>query len=113
MLSFREALDTLLKKTPLLAVERCRLEDAAGRALREEVRADRAFPAFDRVMMDGFALRSADWLAGKRFFKITGTAPAGREQVALADEPGTCVEVMTGAPCPLGADLIVPVPLKL
>ena len=109
MLSFREALDTLLKKTPLLAVERCRLEDAAGRALREEVRADRAFPAFDRVMMDGFALRSADWLAGQRFFKITGTAPAGREQVALADESGTCLEVMTGAPCPLGADLIVPV----
>lgn len=109
MLSFREALDTLLKKTPLLAVERCRLEDAVGRALREEVRADRAFPAFDRVMMDGFALRSADWSAGQRFFKVTGSAPAGREQVGLADEFGTCVEVMTGAPCPLGADLIVPV----
>ncbi|MEO8614901.1 MAG: molybdopterin molybdotransferase MoeA [Luteolibacter sp.] len=109
MLSFREAFDLILENTPLLAMERCRLEDAAGRVLRQNVTADRSFPPFDRVMMDGFALKSADWLTGQRFFRITDSAPAGRERVVLADEPGTCVEVMTGAPCPLGADLIVPV----
>ena len=109
MLSFREALDRIIENTPLLAMERCRLEDAVGRVLRQNVTADRPFPAFDRVMMDGFALKSADWLAGQRIFRVTGSAPAGREQVVMADEPKTCVEVMTGAPCPLGADLIVPV----
>lgn len=109
MRSFREAFDLILGNTPLLPLERCRLEDAAGRVLRQNVRADRPFPAFDRVMMDGFALKSADWLAGQRCFRVIGSAPAGREQRVLTDEPRICVEVMTGAPCPLGADLIVPV----
>jgi len=109
MLSYHEALDLLLKSTPLLPVECCRLDEAAGRVLREKIAADRAFPPFDRVMMDGFALRSADWHAGQRFFRVTGAAPAGQPRVILAKDPGSCVEVMTGAPCPLGADLIVPV----
>ncbi len=109
MLSFRKAFDLILENTPLLAIERCRLEDAAGRVLRQNVTADCPFPAFDRVMMDGFALKSADWQAGRRSFRISGSAPAGREQVVMTEESGTCVEVMTGAPCPLGADLIVPV----
>jgi molybdopterin molybdotransferase len=109
MLSFREALDLLLKNTPLLASEQCRLEDAAGRVLRGEVVADRPFPPFDRVMMDGFALRSTDWQAGQRFFRVTKSAPAGQARVTLGNDPGVCVEVMTGAPCPLGADIIVPV----
>ncbi|MES2660986.1 MAG: molybdopterin molybdotransferase MoeA [Verrucomicrobiota bacterium] len=109
MVSFHEALQLLLKNSSLLATERCRLENAAGRVLRENVVADRPFPAFDRVMMDGFALRSGDWSEGHRKFRVTGSAPAGCAVTALAGEAGTCVEVMTGAPCPIGADMIIPV----
>ncbi|MES2922557.1 MAG: molybdopterin molybdotransferase MoeA [Verrucomicrobiota bacterium] len=109
MVSFPEALGLLLDHTPRLAVERCRLENASGRVLRENVSADRPFPAFDRVMMDGHALRFADWQAGHRSFRVTGSAPAGCPAPALTGEAGTCVEVMTGAPCPAGADCIVPV----
>ena len=109
MISFHEALELLLKCPPLIATERCRLEDASGRVLRENVAADRAVPAYDRVMMDGYALRIADWQAGHRSFRVTDYAPAGRAAVALSEEIGTCVEVMTGAPCPSGADGIVPV----
>ena len=58
-------------------------------------------------MMDGYALRGADWQAGRRLFHVTGTAPAGRPAVVLSDKPGACVEVMTGAPLPVGADSIV------
>lgn len=105
---FREALDLLLKHTPLLPVERCRIESAAGRVLRSEIRADRDFPPYDRVMMDGYALRSVDLLGG-RVFRIAGQAPAGRETAVMPDEPGSCLEVMTGAPMPRGADCIVPV----
>ena len=108
MIPFREALDLLVRHTPLLPAEACRIGQAAGRVLREDVRADRAFPPFDRVMMDGYALRSADWRAGRRSFHVTGTAPAGRPTVALSEKPGACVEVMTGAPLPAGADSIVP-----
>ena len=109
MVSFPEALALLLEHTPLLAVERCRLEKASGRILRENVAADRPFPASDRVMMDGHALRLADWQAGNRSFRVTGSAPAGQPAPALTAEAATCVEVMTGAPCPIGADCIVPV----
>lgn len=109
MVSFHEALELLLKNSPLMAVENCRLEEAVGRVLRENVAADRAVPAFDRVMMDGYALRSVDWQAGHRVFRVTGAAPAGHPAVALSTDRGTCVEVMTGAPCPSGADCIVPV----
>lgn len=109
MVSFREALDRLLRHTPLLLAESCRIEQAGGRVLREEIRADRAFPPFERVMMDGYALRGADWLTGHRSFRVTGSAPAGHPVVLLGAAPGSCVEVMTGAPLPMGADCIVPI----
>lgn len=109
MISFPEALERLLKHTPAQPAERCRIEAAAGRVLRAEVRTDRAVPSFDRVMMDGHALRFADWQAGHRRFRVIGVAPAGHPTVVLAAAPGSCVEVMTGAPLPAGADVIVPV----
>lgn len=109
MVSFPDALELLLKNTPLMGAETCRLHDAAGRVLRGNVSADREFPAFDRVMMDGYALRLTDWQAGKRSFCVTGSSPAGSPVMTLAGEKGSCVEVMTGAPCPMGADCIVPV----
>ena len=108
MISFPQALALLLEHTPRLGPESCRIELAAGRVLRREIRADREFPAFDRVMMDGFALRAADLLTN-RTFRIIGSAPAGRAAVVLSEDHGSCVEVMTGAPLPLGADCIVPV----
>ena len=109
MVSFHEALELLLQNTPLLATERCRLENAVGRVLRGNVVADRNFPPFDRVMMDGYALRFSDWEMGQRSFRVVGSAPAGKPRVTLLDEISGCLEVMTGAPCPLGADCIVPI----
>ncbi len=108
MISFQKALELLLKHTPSLGVERCRIEQAAGRVLLRDIRADRAFPSFDRVMMDGYALRSTE-LRTRRVFHVAGAAPAGRPMVTLSDTPFTCVEVMTGAPLPAGTDCIVPV----
>lgn len=109
MISFRGALGRLLEAVPRGGTERMRIENAAGRVLRQTILADREFPPFDRVMMDGFALRSAEWAAGTRVFKVTGQAMAGMPQVSMAEGATTCVEVMTGAPCPAGADCVVPV----
>jgi len=109
MISFQDALGRLLEAVPRLGTERLRIEHAAGRVLRQTVFSDREFPPFDRVMMDGYALRGAEWAGGKRTFKVTAQAVAGMPQVAMDDVPDTCVEVMTGAPCPAGADCIIPV----
>lgn len=107
-ISFSDAFDLLLRHVPAAPVERIRLEDASGRVLAVEVRADRDFPPFHRVMMDGFAVR-ASALGRTRRFQVTGTAPAGVASVSLTDDEDSCVEVMTGAPLPSGADCIVPV----
>jgi molybdopterin molybdotransferase len=108
MITFPDALELLLQAATVLPTEVCRIENAAGRVLREAVRADREFPPFDRVMMDGFALRAADLRIGRKF-KVVGSAPAGQAVVGLARVPFACLEVMTGAPLPIGADRIVPV----
>jgi molybdopterin molybdotransferase len=108
MISFREALDLLLEQAPRMDAEACRLEHAHVRVLRQEVRADRTFPPFDRVMMDGYALRSCE-LAGSGIFRVSGSAPAGKAAGVLGENRGDCLEVMTGAPLPSGADCIVPV----
>lgn len=108
MIPFRDAVDLMLSAVSGLEAERVPLAAAAGRVLRGEIRADRDVPAFDRVMMDGYALRSLDLLGG-RVFHVAGQAPAGCETALMPDQPGCCLEVMTGAPLPRGADCIVPV----
>jgi molybdopterin molybdotransferase len=108
MIPFHEALQLLLQNTPCVRAETCRIEAATGRILRQVIQADRAYPPFDRVMMDGFALRVAD-IGNSRCFRVTGTAPAGRPAAALSGHANSCIEVMTGAPLPSGADCIVPV----
>jgi molybdopterin molybdotransferase len=108
MIPFREAFDLLLAAVRLADSERVPLEKVSGRLLRQEIKADRDFPPFDRVMMDGFAMRAADFAAG-RDFVLSGCAPAGSPAMKLPSAVMTCVEVMTGAPLPLGADCIVPV----
>jgi len=82
------------------------LNEAAGRTLGEAITADRDGPPYDRVMMDGYALRAKDADAGE--FEVTGKSVAGKPRATLGDEPGVAVEVMTGAIVPSGADAIVP-----
>lgn len=108
MTNFPQALELIIRHAPQMDAVDCRLEQAHGRVLRQEIRADRDFPPFDRVMMDGFAMRVADFASGREF-RITGIAPAGSPAVELSSSAMSCVEVMTGAPLPLGADCIVPV----
>lgn len=109
MTPFPDALQRMLDVVVLLDTERVGLDEAAGRVLREAVCTDRPFPPFDRVMMDGFALRANDWRMGIPQFQVMGSAPAGQAARQLSPVPGTCIEVMTGAPVPDGADAIVPV----
>lgn len=70
----------------------------------DEIRADRDYPPFNRVMMDGIALRFSDYEKGLRTFKVNGICPAGEPSKKLIDG---CMEVMTGAPLPDGADLVI------
>jgi molybdopterin molybdotransferase len=75
--------------------------------LSSAIRADRDYPPFHRVMMDGIALSLNDYQSGQREFIIAGIQAAG-EQALNLDDKKTCLEVMTGAPLPYGADLVIP-----
>ncbi|MEI6862500.1 MAG: molybdopterin molybdenumtransferase MoeA, partial [Verrucomicrobiota bacterium] len=54
----------ILENICTFPAEPCPLAAAHGRVLRSPIAADRDLPPFDRVTMDGFALRSAAWAAG-------------------------------------------------
>lgn len=82
------------------------MAQAVGRVLAEEVRADRDQPPFDRSTRDGFAVRAADLVAEPRSLTCVGTVAAG-ERFAGQLAAGECVEIMTGAPLPEGADAVV------
>lgn len=75
--------------------------------LKNSIFADRDYPPFDRVMMDGIAVRFADYQKGSRSFVVTGVQAAGEAAKKLTEING-CLEVMTGAPLPQGCDLVIP-----
>jgi molybdopterin molybdotransferase len=83
------------------------LSACSGRVLAEDIHADRDQPPFDRVTMDGFAIAFRDFAAGVRSFEVVGIQAAGAEPLQVGAEQ--CVEVMTGAVLPAGADTVVPV----
>ncbi len=82
------------------------LAEAAGRILAEEILADRDYPPFPRAARDGFAVRSADIAAPPARLRVIGETRAG-EPSRFQVGPGEAVEIMTGAPCPPGADCVV------
>src|SRR5450759_5892851 len=62
--------------------------------------------------MDGYAVRSGDLdpvRAGTAVtLPVVGDIPAGTAS-PLSVQPGLCVRIMTGAPLPTGADVVLPV----
>ncbi len=110
MISFKQALTTVKEKltgaelSP--AVETLSLEQARGRVLAEDVCADRDYPPFHRATRDGYAVRSRDLVSLPATLASQGEVRAG-EHFHDKLGPGQCIEIMTGAPLPEGADAVV------
>jgi molybdopterin molybdotransferase len=79
---------------------------AMGKILAEDIIADRDFPPFDRVTMDGIALNYASFEAGQRRFLIENTQAAGQKQIKLKNK-NNCIEIMTGAMMPKDCNTVV------
>ena len=111
MLEARAAvLAELAAEPPALPVETVALDDGLGRVLAADATADRDQPPFDRVTRDGFAVRAADVAAATAGtptrLTVIGEAPPGAAFPGCV-APGQCVEIMTGAALPDGADAVV------
>src|SRR3954467_4831614 len=86
------------------------LAAAHGRVLARDVAATVALPGFANSAMDGYAARWAEVARTPVRLPVAEDIPAGRTDVVpLA--PGTVHRIMTGAPLPPGADVVVPVEL--
>lgn len=109
LITVSEAAEAIERQIPSThQAETVSLSDAQGRFLVAPVKADRPLPPFDRVMMDGIAIRHSAWALGKRSFSIVATQAAGAEPIELADK-ASCIEVMTGGVLPSGCDCVIPV----
>jgi len=106
MISVQEATIRIGAHAGAAPVTRVPLAEAAGCLLREPLYADRDFPPFHRATMDGIAVAFAQVRAGRRTFRVAGTVYAGAPPARLTG-PETCVEIMTGAVLPEGADTVV------
>jgi len=109
MLSYEQARNRLIeeigKKKGPRATAVVSVWDALGLVLAQEVRTDRQYPPFDRSTRDGYALRSKEVGPGAQL-KCVGEIKAG-DTVREALAAGTCLQIMTGAAVPAGADAVV------
>ena len=106
MISVKEAKNIILNSTQNFGVEEIPFIKSVGRILKEDILADRDFPPFHRVSMDGIAIDYTLFKNGQRSFKIEGIQAAGSEQLTLEDSEN-CIEVMTGAVLPNNANTII------
>lgn len=108
MLTTTEAAQAIAESMPSYASESVAYTNATGRILRQSVNAERDQPPFDRVMMDGIAVRFDTLAGGTRQFVIQGTQHAGDPVQTLADDEN-CIEIMTGGVLPQKCDCVIPV----
>lgn len=106
MISYQEALQ-IIKANPFKgATTSVNILHANGRILAEDIHADRDFPPFDRVAMDGIAINYEVFAKGQRSFDIIDTFGAGVPQKTIITKD-QCVQIMTGAIMPIGLDTVI------
>jgi molybdopterin molybdotransferase len=109
MLTFEEARGKIIeqvgKKRGPRTTAVVRVWDALGLVLAQEVKTDREYPPFNRSTRDGYAVRLQEAAPGTQL-KCVGEIKAG-DTVRDALAAGTCLQIMTGAAVPAGADAVV------
>ncbi|MGQ0553524.1 MAG: molybdopterin molybdotransferase MoeA [Planctomycetota bacterium] len=113
MMSIQQARACVLElAADALPAERVPVRAAAGRVLAKPVLSDSDLPPFDRVMMDGFAVRAAETAGAAAHapvaLRVAGEVAAGADGLSVLPA-AAALEIMTGAPLPPGADAVVPV----
>ncbi len=106
MISVEQATQIILDNAQPSKAEKVHLMASIGMILREDIVADRDFPPFNRVTMDGIAIDYASFESGRKSFRIEGIQAAGMPVLTLKNKE-YCMEVMTGAVLPEGTDAVI------
>jgi molybdopterin molybdotransferase len=101
----RAVIDQVQTKKGPRATANLSVWDALGYVLAHEVKTDREYPPFDRSTRDGYAVRASEAASGATL-RCAGEIKAG-DTVTQPLASGTCVQIMTGAAVPSGADAVV------
>lgn len=104
MVSVEEAYRVVLDSSLQVTHHTVALSSALHCFLAEQVNADRDIPPYDRATMDGIAIKFP--AVPNKVYPIQDVAAAGDSQKELID-PSHCMEIMTGAVLPRGADTII------
>ena len=106
MITVEQAEKLILENVGDFGAEIIPFEQALGRVLAENIKADRDLPPFNRVSMDGIAISYQSIETGVRTFKIKATQAAGDTPIDI-DSPDECIEVMTGTALPISIVTVI------
>jgi len=107
MLSVAEAQAIVLQHARPLVPQATPLGPAAlGRVLAEDVASDLDMPPYDKALMDGYAILTADLAGGRGRLRVIEEVTAGQTPRQSLGA-GAATRIMTGAPIPQGADAVV------
>ncbi len=109
MLSVEDAQNSVLGEVMPLAPGVVPFQVALQQVLAEDVASDLDMPPYDKALMDGFAVRTADLPGGRGELAVVGEIVAGQtpwssDRSLVAEQ---AVRIMTGAAIPPGADAVV------
>ena len=110
MISLKKAKSIISENIFILKDEKVNIKQSVGRILRENIVASFPSPRFDNSAMDGFAVRAGDTKNATADIptelKIVDISSAGTPS-DITIGLGECIQCMTGAEIPKGADSIV------
>ena len=106
MITVSEATSIILQNLWKGTHEEVSLLQSIDRILAEDILADRDFPPFNRVTMDGISINHESFETGNRDYSVEGIQAAGMEQKSLSSSLN-CIEVMTGAMVPQGCNTVI------
>ena len=107
MISVEEACRFIDYYTKDFDTEKVPLLQSTNRTLATNIIADRDFPPFDRVTMDGIAINRNAFVVGQKKFIVEKISAAGASVQTLESEQN-CIEVMTGTVLPVNTDAVIP-----
>lgn len=105
-----EAIARIKSIAPAPLTEYIPIGSVSGRVLSEDIRADIDIPGFNRSVVDGYAVRSADTggagEAVPAMLRLTGRINMGEPAEGHSGITGSCVYVPTGGEVPPGFDAV-------
>ena len=110
MISVNEAKSIINNNIIELKPESVDLSNSSGRILAQKTIANLSSPSFDNSAMDGFAVRSSDTIGATKnncvsLINIDVSSAGSPSDLVL--KKGECIQCMTGAKIPNGADAII------